>query len=66
VPKIFDLNVAEERKMELGSTLLWGLGIVIAAVLIISSVKKNTKNKDHRRDDSTVDQSHHDADSHDE
>ena len=52
--------------MELGSTLLWGLGIVIAAVLIISSVKKNTKNKDHRRDDSTVDQSHHDADSHDE
>jgi hypothetical protein len=52
--------------MELGSTLLWGLGIVIAAVLIISSMKKTAKSKDHASDDSSVAHTHDDVDSHDE
>ena len=52
--------------MELGSTLLWGLGIVMAAVLIISSVKKTAKNKDHSSDDSSVAYRHDDVDGHDE
>jgi len=52
--------------LELGSTLLWGLGIVIAAILVISSVKKTAKNKDHSADDSSVAHRHDDVDSHDE
>jgi hypothetical protein len=49
--------------MELGSNFLWGLGILIAVVLVFTSMKKTGKDKDHAPDDSSVAQTHDGDDS---